>query len=98
MALKKLKISESPVPVVGTLDIELGSDESLPVNVVDNDNHPTLMDIPDEVDTTDGTIIYFGYIRDSSYLIARRLINEPYISTTWATGDWSDRAILFPSV
>jgi hypothetical protein len=56
---------------------------------------PNSLTIPDEVDTTDGAVIYMGYIRGGSYLICQRVINGATISTKWATGDWADRTELF---
>ena len=60
-----------------------------------SEGNPTLLDIPDEIDTTDGTVIYQGYIRGSSYRICQKTIDGATISTLWATGAWVDRVSLF---
>jgi hypothetical protein len=59
------------------------------------ESHPTLLDIPDEIDTTDGTVIYQGYLRGSSYLIVKKTIDGELISAEWGEGDWADRVSIF---
>ena len=72
----------------------LFTDGTQKTQIADPATHPTILDIADELDTTDGSVIYRGYKRGASYLVAKQVISGALITTTWAIGAWADRATL----
>ena len=72
----------------------LFTDGTQKTQIADPATHPTILDIADELDTTDGSVIYRGYKRGASYLVGKQVVAGALISTTWATGAWADRATL----
>lgn len=81
------------VTALGSILTKLG-DGTQKTQIADPATHPTILDIADELDTTDGSVIYRGYKRGASYLVGKQVVAGALISTTWATGAWADRATL----